>query len=101
MQELLSVEGSRWQKYAPIGFALVLKDAAIQGLPLNVQPAAVSTAPSAVFAAQWDVSNKPLFMTEILEKTDQPNMTLDEFTVVFTGKEITFTAKGKIYVRKS
>lgn len=101
LQELLATEGSRWQSYAPIGFSVTLKEAIIQGLPTGVQPSAVAAAPAAVFAAPWEVTSKPMFMAEILEKTQQPNMTLDALTLVFNGKEISFTAKGKVYVRQS
>ena len=101
LQELLATEGSRWQKYASVGFSVTLKEAIIQGLPIGVQPSAVAAAPAAVFAAPWEVSSKPLFLAEILEKTQQPNMSLDSLRFVFTGNEILFAAKGKIYVRQS
>ena len=101
LQELLATEGSRWQTYAPVGFSVSLKEAIIQGLPIGVQPSAVAAAPAAVFAAVWEVSSRPLFLAEILEKTQQPNMTLDSLRFVFTGNEIQFAAKGKIYVRQS
>ena len=99
-QDFLVKEGSRWQRYGNIGFNVTIKDPLIQGVPNGVPSSVAETLPSAVFAASWSTSEKPWWMREGLT-TEASNMDLQNVKLKFNGSQITFSAEGKAYVRKS
>lgn len=99
-QHFLADVGSQWQSRAVTGFVVDLKEPTIQAVPPSMQPTVAAASPAATFAASWQVVNKPWWQSEALNHSPA-YMTLDQLTLQFTGKEITFSAEGKAYVRKS
>jgi hypothetical protein len=99
-QHFLVDVGSQLQSRAVTGFAVDLKEPTIQTMSPSMQSAVAAASPAATYAASWQVVNKPWWQSEALNHSPA-YMTLDQLTLHYIGKEITFSAEGKAYVHKS
>lgn len=99
-QEFLKAVASNWQKAVSLGFAIEVKEPTPQALVSNLPAAAAEVHPSVIHASQWALTGRPWWLSEVLDSAPK-YMTLDRLILQNNGKEFSFSAEGKVYVRKS
>lgn len=97
-QTYLASGGSRLQELARLGFGVVLKEPQLVDVGSGTPRAIAEASPAALRAASWAVTGQPWWLVDGLEGVSD-DMTLDQVSATYTGREVRFTAEGKIYVR--
>lgn len=92
-------EVSKWQRYADVGLTAEVGKTSLQAVPAGVAPAAVEYLPDAIKSASWEVKGGSKWYASDGFDTTPPYITFESLTATISQSEVTFEAKGNVYVK--